>query len=111
MLVRDLDVLVDHQRLARLHHVAPEAHQRHRLVRKADAALDRVGEAQQACLGVVDADVDDLRVEDVAELVADEVVDGLQLELAGEPLLHAVDERELGNTPPRLVQQPGPLQR
>ena len=90
--------------------MAPEADQRHRLVREADAALDRVGEAQQTCLRVVDADVDDLRVEDVAELVADEVVDRLQLELAGEPLLHAVDERQLGNTLPCLVQQPRPLQ-
>ena len=110
LLVCELDVLVDHQRLARLHHVAPKADQRDRLVREADAALDRVGEAQQTCVRVVDADVDDLRVEDVAELVADEVVDGLQLELAGETLLDAVDECQLGNALPCLVQQPRPLQ-
>ena len=54
---------------------------------------------------VVDADVDDLRVEDLLELVADDVVDRLQLELAGERGLHAVDQCELGVPLPRLVHE------
>ena len=45
---------------------------------------------------VVDGDVDDLRVEDLLELVADEVVDRLRIELAGDRGLDAVDQRQLG---------------
>ena len=45
---------------------------------------------------VEDADVDDLGVEDLLDLVADDVVDRLQFELSGDRLLDAVDQRELG---------------
>ena len=72
-----------------------EADQLDRLVREAHAALDRVREVQQAGGLVEDGDVDDLRVEDFLELVADEVVDRLRIELTGDRRLHAVDEREL----------------
>ena len=87
--------VVDHQRLTRVHHVLAEADQRDRLVRETRAPLDGVREADQPRRGLVDADVDDLRVEDLLDLVADEVVDGLQLQLAGERRLNAVDQREL----------------
>ena len=60
---------------------------------------------------VEDADVDDLRVEDLLDLVADDVVDRLQLELAGDRLLHAVDQRELGVPLPGLVHEPRVLER
>ena len=60
---------------------------------------------------VEDADVDDLGVEDLLDLVADEVVHRLHVELAGEPLLDAVDERQLGVPLPRLVDQPRVLER
>ena len=56
---------------------------------------------------VVDADVDDLRVEDLLDLVADDVVDRLHLELAGERRLDAVDQCQLGVPLPRLVHQAG----
>ena len=72
-----------------------EADQLHRLVREADAALDLVREVEQARRLVVDGDVDDLRVEDLLELVADDVVDRLELELAGERRLDAVDQGQL----------------
>ena len=54
---------------------------------------------------VEDSDVDDLGVEDLADLVADEVVHGLHVELRGEALLDAVDDRELGGALVRLGQQ------
>ena len=85
---------------------SPEADQLDRLLGDAHAALDRVREVQQPGRLVVDRDVDDLRVEDVADLVADDVVDRLQLELAGERLLDAVDQRELGVALPRLLDRP-----
>ena len=50
---------------------------------------------RSAC-AVVDADVDDLGVEDLADLVADEVVHRLHVEVGGEALLDAVDDRQLG---------------
>ena len=84
-----------------------EAHQRDRLVGEADAALDRVREVDQARRLVVDADVDDLGVEDLLDLVADDVVDRLQLELAGERRLDAVDQRELGVPLPGLLDRAG----
>ena len=56
-------------------------------------------------------DVDDLRVEDLLDLVADDVVDRLQLELAGDRLLDAVDQRQLGVPLPRLVDEAGVLER
>ena len=60
---------------------------------------------------VVRADVHDLRVEDLLQLVAYHVVDRLQVELARQRLLHAVDQRQLGVPLPRLVHQPGILER
>ena len=60
---------------------------------------------------LVDADVDDLRVEDVPDLVADRVVDRLRLELAGDRVLDAVDQRQLGVPLPRLVHEPRVLER
>ena len=47
----------------------------------------------------------------VLELVADVIVDRLRIELAGDGRLHAVDERELGITLPRLVDEPRVLER
>ena len=44
-------------------------------------------------------------------LVADDVVDRLRVELAGDRLLHAVDQRELGVPLPRLVYEPRVLER
>ena len=96
-------VHIDQERLAGLHHVPPEADHWHRLVGEAHAALDRVGKAQHVGRLVVDGDVDDLSVEDVPQLVADAVVEGLHVELAGDDRLDAVDDRELGIAPPGLL--------
>ena len=67
---------------------------------------------------VVDADAYVCLVEDLADLVADRVVDALDVELGGERLLHAVDDRELGGAllglleqALRLVEQPRVFQR
>jgi hypothetical protein len=60
---------------------------------------------------VVDANVDDLGVEDLLELVAHEVVDRLRIELAGDRRLHAVDQCELGVPLPGLMNEPRVLER
>ena len=44
-------------------------------------------------------------IEDLADLVADRVVDALHVELGGERLLHAVDDRELGRALLALLEQ------
>jgi hypothetical protein len=77
-----VNVFEDGERLARLHHVLPKADDRHRHVRNVDAALHLVDEAQDPRLLVMHADVDDLRVEDLPQLLADDVVDRLLVELA-----------------------------
>ena len=55
--------------------------------------------------------IDALGVEDVPDPVADGVVDRLQLELAGERLLHAVDQRQLRVPLPRLLDGASPRER
>ena len=50
-------------------------------------------------------------VEDVPDPVADDVVDRLHLELAGERVLDAVDQRQLRVPLPRLVHEPRVLER
>ena len=64
------------------------------------------------------ADVDDLGVEDLPDLVADEVVHRLHVDLRREALLDLVDDRELGGPlvglrqqALRLVEQAGVLER
>ena len=56
-------------------------------------------------------DVHGLRVEDLPDPLADRVVDRLRLELAGDRVLDAVDQRELRIPLPRLVHQPRVLER
>ncbi len=75
------------------------------------AELDDVRDVQEPRGFVEDADRHCLRVEYLPDPVAHGVVDRLQLELAGERLLHAVDQRELGVPLPRLVHEPRVLQR
>src|SRR3989304_267775 len=111
-------VAVEGQRLAAAHDVAAEADERHGLVREANAALDGIGEAHQAGILVVDADIDDLGVEDVLDLVANEVVHGLHVELRRQALLDAVDDGQLGRAlgglgqqALRLVEEPRVLER
>ena len=84
-----------------------EAEERNRLVREAHATLDRIRERDEPGRGLVHADVGDLRVENLLDLVADDVIDRLQLELAGERRLNPVDQRELGVPLPRLVHEAG----
>ena len=59
-----------------------------------DAVLDDVGKVRDA-VATQRQDPDSLRVERFANLVADEIEDGLDVELRGEARLHAVDDVEL----------------
>ena len=103
--------LVDHQRLPRLHHVLAEADQRDRVLVQPLASLDHVGEGEQPARLVVDGDADDLRVEHLADPVADEVVDRLRVELPGDRGLDAVDQRQLGVPLPGLLDEARVLER
>ena len=91
------------ERLARLEDVLPEADDPDGIVVGADAHLDRVHEADEAGIAIDHRDVDRLRIEDLADLVADEVVHRLHVELRDEALLDAVDDRELGRALLRLA--------
>ena len=63
------------------------------------------GKRDLAAVQVEDADVDDLRVEDLVDLVAHQVVHRLHVELGGEALLDAVDDRQLGRALVGLSEQ------
>ena len=106
-----VQILRDQQRLARVEHVLREACQRPRLRLQALTALDQVRVLDQASRVVDRRDRDDLRVEHVADPVADRVVDRLRVELTGDCFLDAVDHGQLGIPLPRLVHQPRVLQR
>ena len=106
------EVLVDHQRLARVEHVPGEAAgQDLRLGRQPLAALEQVRVAHEPGRLVEHRDRGALRVEDLLDLVADDVVDRLHLELARERSLDAVDQRQLRVPLPRLVHQARVLER
>jgi hypothetical protein len=102
---RCVHVLEDGERLARLHHVLAEADHGQRYVRVLDAALDLIHEPQQSRGLVVNSDVGGLRVEDLVKLLADDVVDRLGVELAGDRVLDAIDQRQLGIPLTRLVDE------
>ena len=97
--------VVDEHRLARRDLGADHLGDRHWFVRVADPALDRVREVDDAGVEIVDPDVDDLRVEDLLDLVAHELVHRLEIELGRESLLDAVDDRQLGGALVRLGEQ------
>src|SRR5579884_463372 len=106
-----IEVLGDQQRLASLQDVLREAAQRLRLGPQPLAALYQVRVLDDARLLVDRRDRDDLRVEDVADPVPDRVVDRLRIELARDRVLHAVDQRQLRVSLPRLVHEPRVLER
>ena len=87
-------------------HVLAEADQLDRLVREAHAALDRVREVQQAGRSSKMAMSTTCASKTSRILSPTSVVDRLQIELAGERLLDAVDQRELGVALPGLLDGP-----
>ena len=112
-LSRTLHVLFDQHRLACLDH---HSHEREALQRVGIpglvlSPLDGVLTVRKGCRGVVRPDVDHLRVEDLLDLVADDLIDRLHFELAGERRLHAVDQRQLGIALPRLLDRAGARKR
>ena len=105
-----LEILVDQQGSARAQHLGTEAVRgagRHAL---AHAIVADVGKMQQASGAVVDADADGRFREDLAKAIADRVVDVLEVELAGERVLHGVDDTELGHALPFRLEAPRVLQ-
>src|SRR5207253_7675253 len=61
-----------------------------------DLPFVHIWEMHQVGLRVVDTNANVRLVEDFADLVADRVVDALDVELRRQSFLHAVDDRELG---------------
>ena len=106
-----LDVVVDDDRLSRLERDLAEAEDLDRARVEADPSFDLVGEVDAFGGCVEDLDIDDLRVEDLLDPVADQVVHRLHLEVLGEAALDVVDERELGVALPGLLEQPSVLER
>ena len=73
------------------------------------AVVDHIGVRPHIACAIEQRDAHDVGGEHLAQLVADEVDDALQLEVAGEPLLDAVDHREFGVARFGLLQQPDGL--
>src|SRR5204862_54223 len=88
-----------------------EAHDLDRVVDQSNATLERIREPDRARVTIDYPDVDGLRVEDLPDALAHEVVHPLHLEVLGEATLNVVDERQLGVPLPRLFEQAGVLER
>src|SRR5581483_1922161 len=73
-----------------------KAKEGYRRVVKAFAFFNRIARLQEIGLGVVGGNVHYLRVENLANFVADEIINRLHVKLGGETLLDAVDDSEFG---------------
>src|SRR3989442_16012919 len=91
-------MLVNNQRLPRTQDMRRESFLSQGLRRKLKTypVLVRIRIVNQVRLGIVDADAHVPVVKDVPDLVADRVVDALDVELGRERCLHAVDDGQLG---------------
>ena len=83
------------ERFARGENVGAESCRRFRGQDEALAVIDRKNSVKQIRGLIVETNPDNIGVENLANLVADEIVDRLHFELRREPFLHAVDDREL----------------
>ena len=90
------EVLVDHEGLAGRGNVGEESADRHRCELQTLALVVEVLELDEPGSRIQDADVEVGGVEDLADLVADGVVDALHVPLGGQRGLDAVHDRELG---------------
>ena len=75
------------------------------------AVLGVVRELDLSGFRIQQRDVDDVRRERLAHLLAHEFDQGVEVELGAQRLADAVDDRELGRLPPRLPEQPRILER
>ena len=62
------------------------------------AALDGIAMFNRVGLPVIGRDHDDLRVENITDLVPDQVINGLDIETRRQALLDTGDDRQLGLT-------------
>ena len=98
-------VFLDQQRLTAAQDLSGHAADRYRFHRDAFAVVVDVWKLDHAGERVDDADVEIRLVEDLADLVADGVVDALHVHLGRKCLLDAVDHRQLGGALFGLVEQ------
>ena len=96
-----------HERVPAFAQDAPRAHRigDHGRQRQPHAVLVLVEIVDEVGLVVVPADADLLGAEHFAQLVADEVDDGLEVELRRHAFLDAVDHRQLGGATLGLLEQ------
>ena len=81
------------------------------MVDQSNPTLQRIREPDHARVPIDHPDVDGLRVEDLPDALAHEVVHALHLEVLGEATLHVVDERQLCGPLPRLFEEARVLKR
>ena len=82
-----------------------------RILLKANTPFDHVREPHETRRRIENGDVDDLRIEDLLDPVADQVVHRLRLEILGEPALNVVDERQLRIALAAVIEQASVLER
>jgi hypothetical protein len=98
-----LHLMPDQERLAGFEHRALQSAERECLGATALAVPGCVGVVERACRAIILADHHHMCVEHIAHGIAHQVVHGLHVELCGEALLNAVDQRQLGIAAPQFV--------
>src|SRR5437870_6502119 len=92
--------------LQRPENMPGETKRRTRLRMKALAVVEEEDIANQVGFRIEKPDPDHIGREYFADLVADQIVDGLHLQLRCQTFLHAVDHRKLGGALLGLLAQP-----
>src|SRR5215216_4579317 len=57
-----------------------------------------IGRFEDLCLMVEEKNGSALRVEDIADLVPHQIINGLHVQFGSQPFLHTVDDRQFGST-------------
>jgi hypothetical protein len=109
---------MNHNGLPRPENVRGETSRGSRFWLKALAVVLEENVMNKIGVRFIHVESDHVRLEYLADLVADQVVDGLHLQLRRQAFLHAVDDRQLGRTllafleqPLRFVEEAGVLER
>ena len=87
-----LDIFIDYQRLAGADDVIGYAAERHWFVIHALSFLHNVRIVSHPCRVVIPANGHALRVEDIADRIANQVNDGAEVEFCRQSLLHVVND-------------------
>ena len=88
------EIPVDEERLARVYDLQPKTVRRPGRDDTAVALFVRVGHGDQVSVGIIGDDIDDIHIEDFADLLSDQLIDRVHVQLRGKRFLDVVDHQQ-----------------